>query len=161
MKQNMAVGLLIGALIFASLTLIAGVNSGWLVAVSGLFFVAGGTLLTAILSEGYERIRILIQRLPLVFVKKQAALGTDEEVFLQVATLYRRGSVRQAEMTLKGVRDPFLQLGTQLIIDRCNEKELARALQWRTSSFQEQERRDLRILQSMSGFAPAFGMRGT
>jgi chemotaxis protein MotA len=161
MNQNMAVGLLIGALIIASLTLIAGINSGWLVAVSGLLFVAGGTLLTAILSEGYERIRTLIRRLPLILVEKQAALGADEKTFLQVATLYRRGSVRQAEMTLKGVRDPFLQLGTQLIVDRCNEKELARALKWHTSSFQEQERRDLRILQSMSGFAPAFGMLGT
>lgn len=161
MNQNMAIGLLVGALTIASATLIAGVNSGWLVAVSGLLFVAGGTLLTAILSEGYERIRILIHRLPLVFAKKQTALGADEETFLQVATLYRRGSVRQAEMTLKGVCDPFLQLGAQLIVDRCSEKELARALQWRTSSSQEQERRDLRILQSMSGFAPAFGMLGT
>ena len=161
MNRNTAVVLLTGALLVAGWTLITGVNSGWLVALAGLLFVLGGTLLTAILSEGYERIRTLIRRLPLVFVRRQSALGTDEEIFMHVATFYRRGSVRQAEMTLKGIRDPFLQLGSQLIIDRCSEKELARALRWHTSSLQEQERIDLRILQSMSGFAPAFGMLGT
>lgn len=161
MNRNMAVGLLGGAVTGSCLALMTGATSVWLVAVSGLFFVVGGTLLTAIVSEGYERVESLVYKLPLVFAEKQTKLGTDEKIFLQVATFYRRGSVRQAEMALKGIRDTYLQLGSQLIIDRCSEKELARALQWHTSSTQEKERRNLRILQSMVGFAPAFGMLGT
>jgi chemotaxis protein MotA len=132
-----------------------------LVAVSGLCFVVGGTLLAAILSEGFEQVASLAGKIRLLFAESQSYLGDDEKIFLQVATLYRRGSVHLAEMTLKGISDSFLQLGTQLIIDRCSEKELARALQWHTSNSQEQDRRNLRILQSMAGFAPALGMLGT
>lgn len=66
-----------------------------------------------------------------------------------------------ADFALKGIHDSYLQLGSQLVIDRCNETDVSRALQWHTSNVQEQERRELRILQSMAGFAPAFGMLGT
>lgn len=161
MNRNMAVGLLCSAVAVSCLALITGATSAWLVAFTGLFFVVGGTLLTAIVSEGYQRVESLIRNLPSIFADRQSNLGGDEDTFLQVATFYRRGSVRQAEMSLKGIQDAYLQLGSQLVIDRCSEKELSRALQWNTSTTQERERRNLRILQSMAGFAPAFGMLGT
>lgn len=159
--KNLAVGLLVTAVAASSLALMTGATSAWLVAIAGLFFVFGGTLLTAILSEGYQRVAALAGKLPRLFQHSPPTLGDDEQTFLQVATFYRRGSVRMAEMSLKGIADSYLKLGSQLIIDRCSEKELTRALHWQTSSVQEQDRRDLRILHSMLGFAPAFGMLGT
>lgn len=161
MNRNTAVGLLGVAVVTSSLALMAGATSAWLVAVSGFFFVIGGTLLTAILSEGYQTVESLFYKVPTIFAEQQKNLGADKDTFLQVATYYRRGSVRKAEMALKGIHDPFLQLGSQLVVDRCSGSDLSRALQWHTSNTQEQERRELRILQSMAGFAPAFGMLGT
>ena len=161
MNRNMAVGLLGTAVVVSSVALMTGATSVWLVAVSGLFFVVGGTLLTAILSEGYQTVESLIYKLPTVFVEHPATLGADEKAFLQVATHYRRGSVRSAEMALKGISDSFLQLGSQLVVDRCSVKDISRTLQWHVSNTQEQERRELRILQSVAGFAPPFGMLGT
>ena len=161
MNRNVAVGLLGGAVIASSLALMTGATSIWVVVVAGFIFVVGGTLLTAILSEGCQTVESIFYKIPTIFSEQQMSLGADENIFLQVATYYRRGRVPLAEMALKGIHDSYLQLGSQLIIDRCSEKDIFRALQWHTSSAQEQERRELRILQSMAGFAPAFGMLGT
>ncbi|MCB1861546.1 MAG: MotA/TolQ/ExbB proton channel family protein [Chromatiaceae bacterium] len=161
MHQKLTIGLLCAAVLLSSLTLTLGATSIWLVAISGFFFVIGGTLIAAVVSEGYRRVDELLRRLPALFTARVAALGVDEETFLQVATCYRRGSVRQAEMFIKAMQDPYLTLGSQLIVDRCSQKELNRALQWQLSNNMEQKRRRLRILNGMAGFAPAFGMLGT
>lgn len=161
MNRNVAIGLLGGAVVTSSIALMTGKTSIWLVAVSGFFFVIGGTMLTAILSEGYQTIESLFKRIPTVFAEQETTLGADENIFLKVATYYRRGRVPMADFALKGIHDSYLQLGCQLVIDRCNQTDVSRALQWHTSNVQEQERRELRILQSMAGFAPAFGMLGT
>ncbi|MCP4285295.1 MAG: hypothetical protein GY792_12720 [Gammaproteobacteria bacterium] len=161
MNQKIKISLLCTAVMLSSLTLMLGATSAWLVGLSGFFFVIGGTLIAAVVSENYQRVETLLGRLPALFTERGTTLGDDEEIFLQVATCYRRGSVRQAEMYIKAIEDPYLNLGSQLIVDRCNQKELNRALQWQISNNLEQERRRLRILHGMAGFAPAFGMLGT
>jgi len=161
MNKKLAIGVLCGAVLLSSLTLMLGATSAWLVGISGFFFVIGGTLIAAMVSEGYQRVRELLYRLPTLFTERVATLGADEETFLQVASCYRRGSVRHAEMYIKVIEDPYLNLGSQLIVDRCSQKELNRALQWQLSNNLEQKRRRLRILNGMAGFAPAFGMLGT
>ena len=160
-NRNAAIALLSGSVVASGVALMTGTASLVLVAVTGFFFVIGGTLLTAILSEGYQTIESLFRRIPTVFAEQDLTLGTDEDVYLKVATYYRCGRVPMADLALKGIHDSYLQLGSQLVIDRCNETDVSRALQWQTSCAQEQERRELRILQSMGGFAPAFGMLGT
>ena len=149
------------AVLLASTTLMLGATSAWLVAVAGFFFVIGGTLLTSMVSEGYQRVEDLLRRLPQLFRERRSGLGSDEAHYLYVAACYRRGAVRQAEMAIKSLEDPYLALGAQLIVDRCSQKELHRALQWQLSHGRELERRRLRTLHGMAGFAPAFGMLGT
>lgn len=161
MRQKLTIALLFAGIFLSGVTLILGATSAWLVGIAGFFFVIGGTLLTALISEGFEKVDDLMRRLPTVFSENEPALGADEETFLDVATCYRRGSVRQAEMRIKTIEDPYLHLGAQLVIDRCSRKELDRALLWHASSTREQERRRLRILHGMTSFAPAFGMLGT
>ena len=161
MNQKLTIALLIAGIALSGLTLMLGATSAWLVGIAGFFFVIGGTLLTAVISEGFERVEDLMRRLPSVFSENEPSLGADVEHFLQVTTSYRRGSVRHAEMQIKAIEDPYLNLGAQLIIDRCGRKELDRALLWHAAHTKEQERRRLRILHGMTGFAPAFGMLGT
>ncbi len=161
MNQKSTIALLFFSIFLAGLTLLMGATSPWLVGIAGFFFVIGGTLLTAVISEGFEKVEDLMRRLPSVFSESDPSLGTDEEKFLRVTTLYRRGSVRRAEMQIKAIDDPYLNLGAQLVIDRCSRKELDRALLWHASNTREQERRRLRILHGMTSFAPAFGMLGT
>jgi chemotaxis protein MotA len=161
MNRNVTIGLLSGSVAASGIALMTGMDSLSLVAVSGFFFVIGGTVLTAVLSEGRKTIESLFRRIPAAFADRDFTLGADEDVYLKVATYYRSGRVPMADLAVKEIRDSYLQLGSRLVIDRCHETEISRALQWQASYVQEQERRELRILQSMGGFAPAFGMLGT
>ncbi len=152
---------LTATLLLASLTLISGTISGMLVNLAGLLFVVGGTLLTAIISQGHEPVTAMLQRIPTLFRPSVHDLGTDQALFLRIAELHRRRSVRMVEMAVKGLQDEFLRQGAQMINDRSERKELMRVLQWRIAHAKEGDKRGLRVLQSMLGFAPAFGMLGT
>ncbi len=160
MQRTLVIVLLGSMLIVSSLVLLAGVTSGLVVATTGFLFVFSGTLLTTVISENYDRVRLLLRRLPQLLNEAGPELH-DETILLRVAELYRRGRVRTAEMTAKGIEDLYLRQGAQLIVDGCSREELERTLLWRIGNTREEEMRRLRILHSMGGFAPAFGMLGT
>jgi chemotaxis protein MotA len=161
MNRNKAI-IILGILVIASAgALISGATSIWIVSLSGFFFVIGGTLFTTVISENFDRILTAIHSVPRLFQEQPLGLGRDRETLFQTAEAYRRGSVHQAEYTTRQILDPFLRQGAQLIIDRCSRGELERTLLWRISNLKEEEKKRLRILQTMSGFAPAFGMLGT
>ncbi len=161
MKQNTVVFLLTALVALAMAVLIMGVAPLWVVALSGFVFVVGGTFQTAVISENYERVKGVLQWVPRVFAERPGGLEGDEEVFLRVAESYRRGSARRAEGQIKGLADPFLRQGAQLVVDRSSREELERSLLWQISAIKEEEKQRLGILYSMAGFAPAFGMLGT
>lgn len=152
---------LTATLLLATLTLVSGTISGALVSLAGLLFVAGGTLLTAILSQGHSPVVGMLRRVPGLFRPMTHDMGTDQVLFLRIAELHRRRSVRMVEMAIKGLQDDLLRQGVQLINDRCERKDLMRVLQWRIAHAKEGDKCELRVLQSMLGFAPAFGMLGT
>ncbi len=48
-----------------------------------------------------------------------------------------------------------------MVVDGCSDRELNRTVVWRLANLKEEEKGRLRIIHSMAGFAPAFGMVGT
>lgn len=161
MNRNVVILVLGIATVLSSAVLLAGVTSAWVVALTGFFFVVGGTLLTTIVSENFQRVVSVLRTAPTVFSEVNGGLGEDRSAFLQVAEYYRRGRVRAAEMATKGIDDLFLKQGAQMVVDGCSARELNRTLLWRLANVKEDEKSRLRILHSMAGFAPAFGMLGT
>ena len=161
MNRIALIGLLTIILLLSSLTLVSGGLSGLFVIVAGLFFVAGGTLLTTIISQDFQSVTAVLRELPALFRQQATHDDADQELFLRIAELYRRNAVRTTEMAIKGLNDDFLRQGAQLINDRYERQDLMRVLQWSLSRAKEQDRHRLRVLHSMLGFAPAFGMLGT
>ena len=147
--------------VLSGAVLLAGVTAVWIVALTGFFFVIGGTLLTTIVSENFPRVVAVLRRAPGVFGEVDNGLGDDRIAFLRVAEYFRRNRLRAAEMSAKSIGDRFLKQGAQLVIDGWSPGELKRTLLWRLANVTEEEKSRLRILHSMAGFAPAFGMLGT
>ena len=160
MQRMLIIAVLAILVVLSSLVLLAGVTSGLVVAIAGFLFVLSGTMLTTIACENLHRIQSLLRRVPQLFSETKSELN-DAAILIRVAELYRRGSVRTAEMNAKGIEDLYLRQGTRLIIDGCTREELERTLLWRIANVREEEMRRLRILYSMGSFAPAFGMLGT
>lgn len=161
MNRNHTILLLGFLAIAAAGALISGVTSIWVVSLSGFFFVIGGTLFTTVISENFDRILTVLRSIPSLFREQKLDLGYDRGILFLAAESFRRGRVHQAEQACRKINDPFLRQGTQLIIDRSSRAELERALLWRIANLKEEENKRLRILHTMSGFAPAFGMLGT
>jgi len=151
---SLVVALSTGVLLFGN-------APGWLIIVAGFLFVIGGTLTATLISEGGDQAAAVLREVPAVFAAGSRGINLEEAAFLRVSEAYRRGLVRHAERELGQVSDPFLRQGAQTIVDGGSREELERGLQWRIATVQEQEKRRLRILQAMAGFAPAFGMLGT
>ena len=160
MQRTLIISVLAILVLLSSLVLLAGVTSGLVVALAGFLFVLSGTMLTTVACENLDRVHHMLRRVPQLFSEAKPELN-DEAVLLRVAELYRRGSVRTAEMAANGIEDLYLRQGTQLIVDGCSREELERTLLWRIANVREEEKRRLRILSSMGSFAPAFGMLGT
>ncbi len=161
MNRTVAVVLLGLAVALSGAILLAGVTSAWVVVFTGFFFVVGGTLLATIVSENFQRVLSVLRRASTLFGDFAVGLGDDRAAFLKVAEYYRQGRVRAAEMAAKGIHDSFLRQGTQMVVDGCSDRELNRTVLWRLANLREDEKSRLRIIHSMAGFAPAFGMVGT
>ena len=152
----------IGSIVaLSTVVLLYGRAPGWLIVLAGFLFVAGGTLTATMISEGRARTVAVLRQLPPLLSGAGGPMVLDESGFLRVSEAYRRGLVRQAERELGRLDDAFLRQGAQTILDGGSREELERGLQWRIARVQEQEKRRLRVLQAMAGFAPAFGMLGT
>ena len=162
MNRLTTLALLAVMVLLSTLALLSDTGSGWLIALAGLFFVVGGTLVTTLLSEGYPRLRSVARQLaPALRGEEGEGLGEDQSRFLQLAEAYRRGRVHQAELHNRRIADPFLRQGAQLVIDRCARAELERVLLLRITKAREEARRQVKVLHAMGGLAPAFGMLGT
>ncbi len=141
--------------------LLYGAAPGWLILVAGFLFVVGGTLLGTLVSEGVVRTRAVLGAIPPLLRHSPEAPALDEEAFYQVSEAHRRGLFRRAERALERLADPVLREGAQAIVDGAGREALERRLQWRMARLREEEKRRLRVLQGMAGFAPALGMLGT
>ena len=82
MHQKTTIGMICAAVLLSILTLLLGATSFWAVGISGFFFVIGGTLIAAIVSEGYPQVEGLLRRLPAVF---SARTGRCVATFLLAA----------------------------------------------------------------------------
>jgi len=159
MNRNLASTLLLICLLASALILMSG--SVLAASVAGLLFVVGGTLLTATVSQGRAHVIIVLRGIPATFRHRTHDTSQEQALLLRIADYHRQGRTRMAELLIKGFDDALLQQGVQLIIDRCSRKDLVRTIRWRIANAKEQDKHALRILQSMVGFAPAFGMLGT
>ena len=132
-----------------------------LVNLPGLVLVLGGTFLSSVIGHSLPPVQELLRRLPALLREPLEPTMLDRDALLHIAGLYRRGDVRNAEQAVQALQDDFLRQGAQLALDPHSGEELGRILQWRIRRRQEQDAAEIRIVRTMAGFAPAFGMLGT
>jgi chemotaxis protein MotA len=151
-----------GSILVALCAVLLGSGHGLtLVNLPGLMLVLGGTFVASVIGHSLPAVLDLWRRVPRLLREIPKPDLTDRDTLLLVAGLYRRGDVRGAERAAQELRDDFLLQGARLALDPYNGAELARVMQWRMRHRQEQDAAEVRILRTMAGFAPAFGMLGT
>lgn len=151
-----------GIILVAACAVLLGSGEGlFLLNLPGLVIVLGGTFLATVIGHSPDRVLGLMRQVPALLKEPASMAFPDHKPFLLVANCYRRGDIRGAERACQGLDDPFLREGGRLALDPHNGEELDRLLQWRMRRGKEQDAVEIRILRTMAGFAPAFGMLGT
>jgi chemotaxis protein MotA len=138
-------------------------GSGLIAVITGLILVAGGTLLTAIMSHSQQALGILWQHV-MASRRPAEAAGSEEDDFqrfLQAANCFRRGEIRPAENLIETIAEPLLRRGAQLVVDSFPRDQINLTLQRQIADDRNHLRRPAEMVRAMGGYAPAFGMLGT
>jgi chemotaxis protein MotA len=79
---------------------------------------------------------------------------------VELATLSRKQGLLALEGKLKGIADPFLQKGLQLVIDGTEAKAIREILEIEVDQFEEENNLSGKVWESLGGFAPTIGILG-
>lgn len=153
--------LLGSVIVWACVVLFNVEESNYLLDVPGLLLVVGGTLLTTIASQSFEKVQLVLKKLPEVLRDSSADGWQDSEALLQLGDWYRRGNIRIADRMVDSLQEPVYRYGAELILDRNERTDIARLLRWKIGTLHEADIAEIQILKTMAAFAPAFGMLGT
>lgn len=129
--------------------------------IPGLMVVIGGTLAATFVSRPINDVYRVLRALPALFREEEDNSEADIAQLLRFASCYRSGKLRAAERELADISNPFLSSGLQQVIDGATLDDLNKTMHWRISGLRSRDQGQTQILNTMSVFAPAFGMLGT
>lgn len=128
---------------------------------SSLLIVAGGVFAATLINYSMKNIKISFEKTLKLMKITNVDLRTDMEVLSLFARRVRTKGLLVLDDDIQHLEDEYLKNGLQLAIDGFKVESLERILTDEISSQDKQAEISMNVLNSMSGYAPAFGMIGT
>jgi chemotaxis protein MotA len=128
---------------------------------ASIFVVLGGTIASTIVSYPGKMLKSLKTVYTMAFKQKQIDLYQDIEMIIKIANVARREGLLALEDAVGEVDNPFLQKGIMLIVDGADGELVKNILETEIAFIQERHTQGQSIINSMAGYAPAYGMIGT
>ncbi|NBW70143.1 MAG: motility protein A [Bacteroidetes bacterium] len=128
---------------------------------SSLLIVAGGIFSATLINYSMKNIKISFEKTLKLMKITNVDLRTDMEVLSLFARRVRTKGLLVLDDDIQHLEDEYLKNGLQLAIDGFKVEILERILTDEISSQDKQAEISMNVLNSMSGYAPAFGMIGT
>jgi len=128
---------------------------------SSLLIVAGGIFAATLINYSMKNIKISFEKTLKLMKITNVDLRTDMEVLSLFARRVRTKGLLVLDDDIQHLEDEYLKNGLQLAIDGFKVESLERILSDEISSQDKQAEISMNVLNSMSGYAPAFGMIGT
>lgn len=128
---------------------------------SSVLIVAGGIFAATLINYSMKNIKISFEKTLKLMKITNVDLRTDMEVLSLFARRVRTKGLLVLDEDIQHLEDEYLKNGLQLAIDGFKVESLERILSDEISSQDKQAEISMNVLNSMSGYAPAFGMIGT
>lgn len=128
---------------------------------SSFLIVAGGVLAATMVNYNYENIKNSFQTIIKMMGLKSVDLRTDMELMRMFAKKARTDGILILDDEIPSIDNDFLKNGLQLAVDGYSQESLAHILDDEIQSQKRQLSISVKVLDSMSEYAPAFGMIGT
>lgn len=123
--------------------------------------VAGGLFASTLISFDFAKIKNSFQLMVQLMKTANVDLRTDMEVISLFARRVRANGMLILDEDIKHLQDDYLRNGLQLAVDGFKTDSLNSILTDEITSAENLSDTAIRVLHSMSTFAPAFGMIGT
>ncbi|PAU94618.1 motility protein A [Aliifodinibius salipaludis] len=128
---------------------------------SSFLIVAGGVLAATLVNYSYENIKYSFKVISKMMGAKSVDLRTDMELMRMFAKKVRTDGILTLDDEIGSIENDFLQNAIQLAVDGYNKESLGNILDDEIQSQKRQLSISVKVLDSMSEYAPAFGMIGT
>lgn len=165
MSINTFIGFLTAFALFLGSIVISTDNYLIFVSVSSLVMVIGGTIASTFISYEFRYVALALRGIMSTFkVNRMGRNMLNQEVGRLIRWGYlvqQKGLPALDEETKKVKGDPFLRFGCDLVLSGYSGEEVRHILSTTIDTSFERDCVPAKILKSMAGTAPAFGMIGT
>lgn len=160
LDRSTIIGFVLGFTLILLAIILQG-SLGIFISMSSVAIVVGGIVAATMVNYSFENIKGSFRTISNMMGAKSADLRTDMELMRVFSKKVRLEGLLVLDEEIKYVEDGFLKNGLQLAVDGFNEDSLEKILQDEIESRERQLRISVKVLDSMSEYAPAFGMIGT
>lgn len=129
--------------------------------IPSMFIVFGGTIAATIVAYPTKMLKSLPTVFKKAFKKKEFDLNKDIDLIINIANIARREGLLALEDAIGDIDSPFLKKGIMLIVDGADAELIKNILETEIYFEQERHGQGQAMVNSMSSYAPAFGMVGT
>lgn len=160
LDRSSIIGLIFGFSLIIFAIVMEG-SIGVFISASSLLIVGGGVVASTMVNYSFENVKGSFITISNMMSVKSADLRTDLELMRMFARRVRLNGLLSIDDDIKHVKDSFLQTGLQLAVDGFTEESLDNILESEIQSKKRQLEISIKVLDSMSEYAPAYGMIGT
>jgi len=159
-------GAAFGFLLVLGAILLGTTNFFGFLSIEGLMIVIGGSLAVAFMSYEASHVMTALRSIGLMFQESQAKHETLQKDLIEVlkwARIVREKGLRGLEIETgkQDIDDPFVRYGLNMVVSDYPPDDIRKMLETAADAIYERDTIPARILMSMAGHAPAFGMVGT
>ncbi|MBI3803064.1 MAG: MotA/TolQ/ExbB proton channel family protein [Nitrospirae bacterium] len=148
------------ALSLFSSTVFRDIGIGMMINPDALMIVGGGTLISIFLGFPLKRLKRTGHYLLDAFRTKWDREGTTEDL-LEIAKIHRRADIRGMERGIKRIKDDFLKLGANLLINNQTNDEIRTAMEKAMAIRMMDHHFSQNVLKTVARLTPSFGLAGT
>lgn len=161
MNPSTTIGMLGGFLIVAITVFFSVDNPAFLWNGLGLLIVFGGTFAATLVAFPMNEVGRIFSVFLIVLRNERLYAKEDQAELVSVARAVMRADIRGIEGRLRTIKNPFLRLGIQLVVDNAELEDIVDVMTWRIEKLKAKEKAEAMVFRAMASFAPAFGMIGT
>lgn len=161
MNPSTLIGILSSVVLLAVVLIFSAEDATLFLDLPSLGIVLVGTMAATFISYPLGEVLRVFGLFATVMRNEKLYTRDDMEELVNISRLWMSGNLRQVEEALQHVRNPFLRVGVQLVVDNTPEEDIIELLQWRISRLRAREHAEAQLFRVMASFAPAFGMVGT
>jgi len=154
------IGIIGGAVIFASVALLGG-NAVIFVSIQSALVVLGGTLAGTLISYSFEDLKKVPELVKVSLQNNFMKSDLIIENLVNFAEKARREGLLALEDDANEMEDEFLKKGIQLVVDGTDPELVRNILETKLTFLEERHGKGQGIFATMGQLAPAFGMIGT